>query len=71
MITILKGWSVSIILILLVIGIGVVLVLSSNGVIGFGTGSENTRQSINQGNFESETSPFIVVLIIPPCQPSP
>jgi len=58
MINILKDWSVSIILILLVIGIGVVLLLSSNGVIGFGTGSENTRQSINQGNLESETSPL-------------
>ena len=38
MINVLKDWSVSIILILIVIIIGLVVLLSSNGVIGFGAG---------------------------------
>ncbi len=49
MVNILKDWSVSIILILILIIIGLVVVLSSNGVIGFGSGSPKT-DSIRMGD---------------------
>jgi len=49
MINVLKDWSVSIILILIVIIIGLVVLLSSNGVIGFGSGSAK-KDSITMGD---------------------
>lgn len=49
MVNILKDWSVSIILILIVIIIGLVVLLSSNGVIGFGSGSPK-KDSITMGD---------------------
>jgi hypothetical protein len=54
MINILKDWSVSIILILIVIIIGLVVLLSSNGVIGFGAGESKcfaSKYDFEQGTW--------------------
>jgi len=54
MINILKGWSVSIILILIVIIIALVVLLSSNGVIGFGAGESKcfaSKYDFEQGTW--------------------
>ena len=53
MINVLKDWSVSIILILIVIIIGLTVLLSSNGVIGFGAGESECFA--NKYDFEQGT----------------